>query len=506
MAMLNYCFCHSSPSLPSHRKQWNKMIKHNVVDGNPNQAIFVYKQMLESGCNGDNFTYPILLKAATHLSSPISILTVHGQAIKTGFSDHVFVETSLLNSYASVGDIESAQKVFDKMSGRDIIAWNSMLDAYVSKGMMEGAIKHFHLMPVKDAVSFNIMISGFAKSGTIESAREIFDEIPVRDVVSWNSMMLGYSKAGDMDKARKVFDSMVERTLVSWNTMITGYLDNELYFDAINLFMEMKEEGFEPNHITLSVVLSACARLGSVEKGQEVHIFALFNGLAYNVHVVTALIDMYAKSGSIDGALEVFCKSQVKDVTSWNAMISGLALHGKSHAALKLFSDFQNRNMKADDITFIGLLTACSHSGLVNEGHRLFESMEKDFRISPKSEHYGCMVDLLGRAGYLDSAYQLIKAMPFEPGPTVYGALLGACLVHRNLEVGNIVAEHMTKRVDRLSDGEYMMLANLYASCGKFEEADRWRRGMNNARIVKTAGYSMILVKGKMIKFLAGDR
>ncbi|RZC43451.1 hypothetical protein C5167_036403 [Papaver somniferum] len=503
MAMLNYCFCHS---LPSHRKQWNKMMKHHVVDGNPNQAIFVYRQMLESGCNGDNFTYPVLLKALTHLSSSISILTVHGQAIKTGFSDHVFVETSLLNSYASVGDIENAQKVFDKMSSRDVIAWNSMLDAYVSKGMMESAIKHFHLMPVKDAVSFNIMISGFAKLGTIEFAEEIFDEIPVRDVVSWNSMMLGYCKAGDMDKARKVFDSMVERTLVSWNTMITGYLDNELYVDAIDLFSEMKEKGFEPNHITVSAVLSACAWVGSVDEGKEVHIFALFSGLASNVHVVTALIDMYAKCGSIDGALEVFYKSQAKDVTSWNAMISGLALHGKSHAALKLFSDFQNRNMKADDITFIGLLTACSHSGLVNEGYRLFESMEKEFGISPKSEHYGCMVDLLGRAGYLHSACQLMKAMPFEPGPTVYGALLGACLVYRDLKVGNMVAEHMTKRMHRLSDGEYMMLANLYASCGKFEEADGWRREMNNAGITKTAGYSMILVKGKMIKFLAGDR
>ncbi|KAI3944770.1 hypothetical protein MKW92_034569 [Papaver armeniacum] len=274
---------------------------------------------------------------------------------------------------------------------------------------------------------------------------------------------------------------MLERTLVSWNTMITGYLDNELYVDAIDLFMEMKEEGFEPNHITLSAVLSACTRIGSVEKGQEVHIFALFSGFASNVHVVTALIHMYAKCGSIDGALQVFYKSQAKDITSWNAMIT-------------------------DDITFIGLLTACSHSGLMNEGYRLFESMEKDFGISPKSEHYGCMVDLLGRAGDLHSAYRLIKAMPFEPGPTVYGALLGACLVHRNLEVGNMVAEHMTKRMDRLSDGEYMMLANLYASCGKFEEADRWRREMNNAGIIKTAGYSMILVKGKMLKFLAGDR
>ncbi|OVA01342.1 Pentatricopeptide repeat [Macleaya cordata] len=465
----------------------------------------MYIKMLESGYSGDNFTYPTLLKASTHLSSSKSMIPLHAQVLKTGFSDHVFVETALLTAYAAFGYVENARKLFDKMSNRDIVAWNSMLDVYASAGQMENAIKHFNLMPVKDNISFNIMISGYAKIGSVESAREIFEKILVRDLVSWNSMISAYTKAGEVENARKLFHRMVERNLVSWNTMITGYLDNELYTDAINLFFEMKEGGFEPNHITLATVLSSCAHLGSVEKGREIHMYAGLIGLAMNPHIVTALIDMYAKCGNINGALQVFCKSQVKDITCWNAMISGLALHGDACSALKLFHDLQNRNMKPDDITFIGLLTACSHAGLIDDGHHLFECMEKDYGISPKSEHYGCMVDLYGRAGFLQSAYRLIKMMPFEPGVTVYGALLGACVVHRNLEMGKIVAEHIIRRVDGLSDGEYMMLANMYASCGNWEEANRWRRKMNDAGISKTAGYSMIEINGRMVKFLAGD-
>uniref|UniRef100_A0A6N2NFD2 Pentacotripeptide-repeat region of PRORP domain-containing protein n=1 Tax=Salix viminalis TaxID=40686 RepID=A0A6N2NFD2_SALVM len=286
--------------------------------------------------------------------------------------------------------------------------------------------------------------------------------------------------------------------------MVKGFLQNQLYGEVLDLFDEMKNTNCLPDYLTVTGVLSACAHSGSLKKGTEAHIYAIDNGLASSPHVTTALIDMYAKCGSIQKGLQVFYKSKVKDIYCWNALISGLALHGHGYAALNLFDKMRNSHTRPDDITFIGLLSACSHSGLVQEGSRLFNSMQNEFGISPKIEHYGCMVDLLSRAGHLDCALQLIKAMPFKPGEAILGALLSACIVHQDLEVGERVVKLVSSRGNCLSDGELMMFSNLYASCGQWEEANKWRGMMNDAGIVKTAGFSVVEVNGKFHKFLAG--
>ncbi|KAH9760299.1 eukaryotic translation initiation factor isoform 4G-2 [Citrus sinensis] len=467
-------------------------------------AILTYVNMQELGVHADNYSFPLLLKAAGILSSSCIGLMLHGQTIKTGFCGHVYVQTALLKMYGSLRCIDDAFKVFEKMPEKDIIAWNSMLDAFASCGQMDHAMKLIDLMPLKDVTSFNIMISGYARIGKIHSARYIFDKVPAKDVVSWNSLILAYTNAGEMEKAGEMFKKMLVKNVITWNTMVTGYLRSQLYIEVVDLFDEMKAGNVKPDYLTVTSVLSACANLGSLETGARIHVYATDNGLASNPHATTALIDMYAKCGSIEQSLEVFYKSQVKDVFCWNAMILGLALHGYGYAALKLLGEMNDSCVKADDITFIGLLSACSHAGLVQEGCELFSRMEKDFGVTRKLEHYGCMVDLLGRARLLDRAIELIEAMPFEPTESILGALLSACVIHQDLEIGDRVAKMVCAKSNYLSDGELMMFANLYASCGQWEEANRWRNMMNDTGIVKTAGSSVIEVNGSYHKFLAG--
>ncbi|KAI3669463.1 hypothetical protein L6452_40699 [Arctium lappa] len=487
------------------QRTWNKIIKKQMVEGNTKEAFLTYRRMQETGTAvPDNFTYPVLLKAVSNLSYGRIGLALHAQIAKTGFDNHLLVQTSLLNMYSSVRRIDEARKVFDSMQDRDVVAWNSMLDAYVSIQEMDFAIQLFRIMPKRDLLSYNIMVSGYAKVGDMDFARAIFDEIPERDTISWNSMILACGNHGDMEEARKVFDEMPHRNVISWNTLLGAYLNNGLFEEVILLFEKMKADKTTfPDYLTITTSLSACARLGLLEKGREIHVYAQDSRLVSSPHVTTSLIDMYAKCGCIESFLTVFYKSKVRDVYCWNALLSGLALHGYGVAALKLFDEMLQIT-NPDDITFIALLSACSHSGLIEEGQTLFNSMEIDHGVVRKMEHYACLVDLLGRAGFLEGAYTIIATMPFRAGKSVLGALLGACVNYRDLEIGEKVVQILIND-GFLNDGDYMMVSNLYASCDRWDDANHWRAMMNDSGIVKAAGSSLIEVGNKMHKFLAGN-
>lgn len=489
-------------------RTWNKIIKRQVIEGNTKGAFLTYQQMQQTGIfTPDNFTFPVLLKAASNLSNPRLGLALHAQIAKTPFDNHMLVQTSLLNMYSSIQRTDEARKVFDSMESKDTVAWNSMLDAYVSSGNLDFALKLFRFMPKRDLFSLNIMLSGYANLGNMDSAKAVFDEIPVKNLISWNSMILACGNYGDMEEARRVFDEMPERDVISWNTLLGAYLNNKMFDEVILLFYKMKDEDIiPPDYLTVTTALSACADLGSLEKGREIHIYALEKRLTSSMHVTTSLIDMYAKCGCLESFLIVFYKSQVRDVFCWNALLSGLAIHGYGVIALKVFDEMLQRT-KPDDVTFIALLNACSHSGLVKEGQTLFNSMEINYNVTPKIEHYGCLVDLLGRAGYLEHAYKVIDEMPFRPGKSILGALLGACVNHRDVVIGEKVVKILLQSYgdDGLNDGDYMMVSNLYASCECWHEADRWRAMMNDSGIVKTAGLSSITIGDRVHNFLAGN-
>ncbi|CAI9094641.1 OLC1v1030416C1 [Oldenlandia corymbosa var. corymbosa] len=492
--------------LPRTEASWNKIIKKQLLERKPEKAMLTFLRMRELGHSADNFTYPILLKAAANLSLEGVGIALHGQIIKTGFSDHSFVQTALLNLYSHLGRNDEAWRVFEKISAKDEVAWNSMLDAYASVGDMTNAMTIFDSIPCNDLLSWNIMVSGFARIGNLKLAESFFDQIPTRDIISWNSMILACCNAGEMKRAELYFEEAPSRNTITWNTMLTGYSGSGSFDKVIALFEEMKkDENCNPDYLTIAIVLSACANLGSLEKGKEVHIFALEEGLTRSPHVTTSLIDMYSKCGRIMSSIEVFFKSQIKDIYCWNAMISGLALHGHAFAALKLFAALMGNDLRPDDITFIALLSACAHAGLVLKGLGIFSSMEKEYGISPKLEHYGCLVDLLSRAGYLDDAFLIIESMPFEPCKSALGSLLAACVKYSNAGIAERVLALLLKRNEELSDGEYMMMANLFASCKQYDEANRWIDMMNDSGVTKTAGCSNVEVNGNIYKFLAGD-
>lgn len=477
------------------------------MEGKPADAILAYIRMQELGFSADNFTFPLLLKAASDLPSMITGAALHGQTTKTGYSNHAFVQTALINMYSSLGQADGASRVFMAMAHRDLVSWNSMLKAYVSNGRLDDAVELFAVMSVKDRVSFNTLMSGFARVGDTASAMQVFRGCPTRDAVSWNTVISAYVRAGAIDSARSLFEEMPEKNAASWNTLMAGYLQSHRYEEAVELFYEMKPRGSNPNHLTYASVLSACANMGFLTAGKKIHIQAGQAGLAWNPHVVASLIDMYAKCGSLEGALEVFYKAPHRDIFCWNAMISGLASHGHGKACMRLFDEMRAGGIKPDDITFIGLLSGCAHAGLVGEGRRIFEDMERRHGTTPKLEHYGCLVDLLSRAGDLMAAYEIVETMPFEAGAAALGALLAACAVHGSLEIGEAVATRIVERADRLTDGEYMMLANLYAACDRWEEAGRWRGRMNSEDgLKKMAGWSEIEVAGRVYRFQAGER
>lgn len=496
--------CASINPIPNQHK-WNTIIKRKLLVGDFEGCITAHNEMQEAGLFPNNFTFPLLLKAASFLLSPSLGSVLHGQALKTGYCAHLFVQTAMINMYSRLGSLNDARKVFDNMPHKDSIAWNSIISAYAIDGRVDMCLELFSSMPVKDPFSFNIMISAFSTAGKVESARQIFDSSSCKDGFSWNSLISCYVKAGDMNMALTLFDQMPEKDTVSWNIIISGYLQNEQYAKVIEKFFEMKSSGFIPSELAMASTIAASAHLGSLRLGAELHLQAHILGLTSSPNVAAALIDMYAKCGSRDGALLVFYKTQTKDIYVWNSMISGLAAHGLGKFLLKLFKDMKQFGVMPDEITFIGLLVGCSHSGLVSEGYHLFNSMDEKYGVSPNLEHYACVVDLLSRAGELQRAHGIVEGMPFKPGASVMGALLNGCMIHRNVKLGMEVMKLIVESGDAMSDGEYMMLANMCAVAGYHEEARRWREKMREKGVVKEAGFSMIEVDSELYRFQSGD-
>ena len=303
---------------------------------------------------------------------------------------------------------------------------------------------------------------------------------------------------------KRIESLMVFKNLPSWNAMVTGYVQRGLLEEAIDLYGRMKAQLVKPNEITLVNVLSACAGLGALELGKEVHIYLGRNGLELNVILATALVDMYAKCGKINDAGLVFVKTSQKDVALWNAMIPGLAYHGDGRDAIAVFSQMERAGSKPNDVIFIGVLSACNHSGLVEEGRFQFSSMDDKHGLSPKLEHYNYVVDLLGRAGHLEEAYELVQSMVISPDSIIWGPLLSACQIHRNLELADKIGGVITAMQDP-NIGFCILLSNIYASAGRWKDVARVRRLVKEQRIKKPSGCSWVEVDGVVHRFVVKD-
>lgn len=354
------------------------------------------------------------------------------------------------------------------------------------------------------------LVDGYARGGDVFSAEKLFDKMPERSLVSLTTMLTCYTKHGKLREARSLFDEMEvggsDRDVVCWNVMIDGYASNGFPNESLLLFRKMLVEKVRPNEITLVAVLSSCGQLGTLDSGRWVHSYIENekNGLGVEVRVGTALVDMYCKCASLEDARKVFEKIDGKDVVAWNSMIMGCAVNGFSEEAFELFHEMYGMRVKPSYVTFIALLTACGHSGLVKKGWEIFNLMKSEYEMEPSIEHYGCMVNLLGRAGCLQEAYDLVRSMKIDPDPVLWGTLLWACKLHNNISLGEEIAEFLMSN-DLASSGTYVLLSNIYAVAGNWVGAARVRSLMKDNGIEKEPGCSIVEVNNRVHEFVAGD-
>lgn len=430
--------------------------------------------LLPNAPDPDEYTFTSVLKACAGLAQASEGEKTHCFVAKYGCESNLYVKNSLIDLYFKVGCFGIAQKLFDEMDVRDVVTWNTL-------------------------------VSGYCLSGHVDEAKCVFDRMVEKTLVSWSTMISGYAKVGNLEEARRLFREMPERNVVCWNALIAGYAQNEKYADAVNVFRQMQQEGgLAPNDVTLVSVLSACANLGALDLGKWIDRYIRRNRMKLGLFLGNALADMYAKCGCITEARRVFDMMQERDVISWSIIITGMAMHGHANEAFECFKEMIAHAVKPNEITFMGLLTACTHAGLVDKGLDYFHMMAPAYEIIPKIEHYGCVIDLLSRAGRLDEAEKLINSMPIKPNAIVWGALLGGCRKFKDAERGQRVV-HRILELDSEHSGSYVYLSNMYASMGRLQDAAKCRLRMRDNGVTKLPGCSWIEIGNTVYEFFMGD-
>ncbi|KAM0942534.1 putative tetratricopeptide-like helical domain superfamily [Dioscorea sansibarensis] len=411
--------------------------------------------------------------------------------------------TAMIKVYVDNGRLAEGRELFDEMPYRNIYSWNVMILGYLDGNRASEAIELFWLMPQRNTVSWTTMVTGLARNGLIERAREFFDQMLEKDAAAWNAMITAYVDNGFVAEAREVFDRMPDKNVVSWNAMIDGYVKNECQEEALELFRLMILSPVKRNETTLTSVLVACERIAEI---MQIHALALRLGFESDTSLTNALVSIYSKTGDLASACLAFKELVIKDVVTWTSMILAYSNHGCGEYALQVFAQMLRQGEKPDGITFVGVLSACSHIGLVRKGRRVFNSMSLAYNVEPKAEHYSCLVDLLGRFGYIEEAKSVVSRMPpSECDEAVLGALLGACRVHNKIEVASGIGEQLIQ-LEQSGSGSYVLLANVYASCGMWTDVGRVRKLMKEKNVKKVPGYSVIEVNMRSHLFYAGDR
>ncbi|KAJ8772281.1 hypothetical protein K2173_027458 [Erythroxylum novogranatense] len=444
---------------------YNVMIRAFTDNQSPQKAVILFMQILENGVLFDEFSLPCTLKACSQLRGMREGKQVHAQVVKCGFgSDGLCFEV-----YGNCGDIILARKLFDGMCERDIFTWNSMLSGYVKNGYYEDVIRLRELDVGFKYITFLSVLPACGRLGDVELGEWIHD-------ILITALVDMYSKCGEMDKARNLFDGLDRKNVITWSAMISGYTQSRRCKDALDLFNEMQ-------------------RVWST--GKWVHVYIERKKIKITLTLGTALIDFYGKCGLMDGAAEVFQNMPQKNVYLWTALIQGFANNGQGRKALEFYQKMRESDIEPNNVTFIGVRSACSHAGLVSEGREFFISMSRDFGIEPSLEHYGCMVDILGRAGLIEEAYHFVKEMPIRPSAVTWRTLLASCKVHKNVEIAEESLKHLVE-LEPMHSGDDILLSNIYASVGRLSAAMRRRSEMKERGIKKMPGCSLIELEGQI--------
>nr|XP_043626911.1 putative pentatricopeptide repeat-containing protein At3g15930 [Erigeron canadensis]XP_043626913.1 putative pentatricopeptide repeat-containing protein At3g15930 [Erigeron canadensis] len=525
---------------------WNTMIKGYIHTSRIQNAVSMYVKMLRSNVKPDCYTFPFLLKGFTQRVELVNGKGIHCHLFKFGFGPNVAAEISLIHMYSLCGSLEASRKVFDTSLKMDVVTWNIMIAGYNRRKLFDESrklflemeerrveptfvtlvsmlsvcsklkdvdgTKHVHGLVKESKVEPNLvvnnaLIDAYAACGEMDAALAVFEGMKSRDVISWTALISGFVNVGKVDIAREFFDQMLDRDLVSWTVMIDGYVKQNRFKEGLMLFKNMQDAKVEPDEFTVVTILTACANTGALELGEWVKVCIDKNKIKIKKDIVVgnALIDMYFKCGEVGKAVDVFEKIPARDKFTWTTMIVGYAMNGFGNEAINMFNLMLNASIKPDHVCYLGVLSACTHTGMVDEGRKFFASMTIHHEIEPEVEHYGCMVDLLGRAGLLAEAYDLINSMRIRPNSVVWRALLGACGIHKDADLAEIAAKKLVE-LEPENGGVYVLLCNIYAACNRWEDLRELRSLMMIRGVTKTPGCSSIEIYGNIHEFVARDR
>ncbi|KAK9274261.1 hypothetical protein L1049_019075 [Liquidambar formosana] len=495
---------------------WNALIAGYAEVGDRGTVFWLLDCMEREGVKIDDGTFAPLLTLLDDAEFYKLMMQMHAKTVKHGLASDTTVCNATITSYSDCGSVEDAERVFDGAVGtRDLVTWNSMLAAYLVHCQGGLAFKVFLDMQElgfePDIYTYTSVISGCLEEAHQCLGKSLHGLVIKRgldrSVSISNSLIAMYLKSNSksMEDALNIFKYMESRDHISWNSILTGFSQIGLSENALKFFGHMRSELVVMDHYAFSAALRSCSDLATLQLGQQVHVLALKSGFESNEYVASALIFMYSKCGIIEDARKSFEATPQDSSITWNSIIFGYAQHGQGNVALDLFNLMRERKVKPDHITFVAVLTACSHIGLTEQGCNFLKSMESDYGILPRMEHYACAIDLYGRAGCLDEAKALIEAMPFEPDAMVWKTLLGACRICGDIELATQVASLLLE-LEPEEHCTYVLLSNMYGHFGRWDEKASVKRLMRDRRVRKVPGWSWIEVKNEVHAFNAEDR
>ncbi|KAK6284733.1 hypothetical protein POUND7_003685 [Theobroma cacao] len=489
---------------------WTAVISGYSQNGFFENAFLVFSEMRKVGFKGNQFSYGSALKACTGLRCLERGLQIQGCVEKGRFVMNLFVQGGLLDLHAKCGNMEDASRLFYRMGERDLVSWNVMIGGFALQGFPDDAFQLFREMmregKIPDCFTFGSVLRVSFGEGGLMKVSQVHGLITLLGFESCNllagSLIDAYSKCGNLQCASKLYRNMPKKDIISCTALIASFARQGKHNrDPLDLFKEINSTQMGMDNMILCSTLNICANVAELSLGRQIHAFSLKCQPSSDLAMGNALIDMYAKSGQIKDANKVFNEMDERNVISWTSLIAGYGRHGYGHEAIALYEKMEHEGLKPNDVTFLSLLFACSHTGLVNEGLELFNAMISKYKILPRAEHLSCMVDLLARGGQLEAAYNLIQDMNIEPTTSLWGALLGASNIYGNMSIGEAAAAHLFN-MDPEKSVNYIALAGIYAGAGAWENAWETRKLMDKRSAVKDPAYSLLSSTEKKVVLL----
>ncbi|XP_071697353.1 pentatricopeptide repeat-containing protein At3g14730 [Rutidosis leptorrhynchoides] len=510
-------FTSSSSTCELNVFNYNAIIAGFIHNDMSKPALHVYEKMRLAGVLMDKFTFPCVVKAYSGNGDVVGMKIAHGLVFKFGVDCDLFVGSTIAHGYLKFGLMVDAQKVFDEMSDSDVVLWNAMINGYAQIGELGNALECLQRLRAEGHVPSRFTVTGILS--VLTSKGDAYNGKAVHGLVMkmgyfsgtavCNALIDMYGKCKSFDEALKIFDVMAIKDIYSWNSIISVHQQSGDHDEALKLFERMLRDGvFCPDLVTVTTVLPVCSHLAALRHGKQIHGYIITKGLGKDnddTKINNAVMDMYGKCGSMREAQLVFDLMSIKDSASWNIIIMNYAMHGLGNKALDVFNKMCEANMVPDEVTFVGVLSACSHTGLVKQGQEFLSQMKSKYNVEPTVEHYTCVIDMLGRAGLLDQAYGLLSEMPIESNSVVWRAFLAACRMHGDAKLAEVAAG---KVIDLEPEhcGSYVLMSNVYGTMGRFEKVSDVRHNMRQQDVKKTPGCSWIEFGDGVHVFGTGDR